>query len=147
MTPPWAKWAFPDFSFELGQANAPTNVNTGGTGLTQSDLLGVNPGHSFAMTGSVDFAGMSAGTAGQYTTLPVTSQTSNDVIVQGDLINNFGGAPEDPNEWAASLKTKIREGHFSDSPEVRSAASHPVYGPQSSSQSQWGWVDGFGGYG
>ena len=147
VTPPWAKWAFPDFSFELGQANAPTNVNTGGTGLTQSDLLGVNPGQSLAMTGSVDFAGMSAGTAGQYTTLPVTSQTSNDVIVQGDLINNFGGAPEDPNEWAASLKTKIREGHFSDSPEVRSAASHPVYGPQSSSQSQWGWVDGFGGYG
>tara|TARA_A100001037_G_scaffold306811_1_gene355975 strand:+ start:20694 stop:25016 length:4323 start_codon:yes stop_codon:yes gene_type:complete len=144
VTPPWAKWAFPDFAFELGQANAPTNVNSGGTGLTQSDLLGVNPGQSLAMTGSVDFAGMSAGTAGQYTTLPVNSQTSNDVIVQGDLVNNFGSAPEDPDAWASSIKNKVREGHFSDSPEVRSAVGAAT-GAQVSNQ--WGWVDGFGGYG
>ena len=117
-------------------------------GLAQSPgQFDMNPAQMNSMFGTYnpDFSAMDIGALN--TMLESASvSSSQDLIVNGDVVNNFGGAPGNAEEWTASIKNKARDDLYDSSV----GASSPGYGAGGSSDVYAGdmaWLNNWGGYG
>ena len=141
-------WVFPNWDHSINAP--PVSRETGERGYTSSQMADLDPGELAQMIGHISDmgSGLQMSAPGHLTTASGGSgQTvvSEDLVIQGDVINNFGGAPNNADEFAGSLKNKARDDLYDSSVGTNSGSG------TSGSNAWWdadmSWASNWGGYG